>query len=108
MAWSCVPPGEGSSSYCRNTFKIRRQEKERETPGAMKTSSRSEKEPIKAYVRIINFGQSTTFLFCFTWLILKPATTKFAAISVLQPLFTIYQDLFEERLYAQKLENELK
>ena len=95
MAWSCVPPGEGSSSYYRNTFKIRRQEKERETP-------------IKAYVRIINFGESTTFLFCFTWLILKPATTKFAAISVLQPLFTIYQDLFEERLYAQKLENALK
>ena len=42
VAWSCVPPGEGSSSYYRNTFKIRRQEKERETPGAMKTSSRSE------------------------------------------------------------------
>ena len=79
VAWSCVPPGEGSSSYYRNTFKIRRQEKERETPGAMKTSSRSEKEPIKAYVRIINFGQSTTFLFCFTWLILKPATTKFVS-----------------------------
>ena len=79
VAWSFVPPGEGSSSHYRNTFKIRRQEKERETPGAMKTSSRSEKEPIKAYVRIINFGQSTTFLFCFTWLILKPATTKFGS-----------------------------
>jgi len=79
VAWSCVPLGEGSSSYYRNTFEIRRQEKERETPGAMKTSSRSEKEPIKAYVHVINFGQYTTLLFFFTWLILKRATTKFVS-----------------------------
>lgn len=45
----------------------------------MKTSSRSEKEPIKGYVHVINFGQSTTFLFFFTWLILKWATTKFVS-----------------------------